>query len=463
MAKSHFWSHLIFTQHPIRALHAAWRSLLVAALLSLSLADHPALAQTSAGSAAAADTAAADTLSDIPGDAFQVVLIEFAADTTEAQRLARIAALGGELLSWIPQIQIAEVRLPQPTAQAAIQGAAAGIAALNAPELLFIEPDLPVIGVGSYNDPAFASPATSYAFSRIQAADAWQITTGSEQIVIAVIDSGVRLDHPEFAARLTPGYDFVNDDDTPDDDSGHGTHVAGLIGAALDNGQGLAGVCPGCRIMPVKVLNAGNTGIWSDLAQGIVFATDNGARILNLSLGSFSSSWTLEKALAYARQHGVLIVAAAGNQGLQLPYYPAASEGVIAVGATDAQDGWWPVSNYGVFVDLTAPGDLIYSTYHRFDNTYNGYTIMSGTSMATAQVSGLAGLILSLYPRLTPAEVTSALLAGADDLGTAGHDVFYGQGRINAAHTLTLLTETIPTANGSSGAGRVFLPAIQSQ
>ncbi|MCC6169876.1 MAG: S8 family serine peptidase [Caldilineaceae bacterium] len=452
MATSHFWSHPILTRHSKPTLRVVRRSLLVAALLFLSFATRPALAQTPADSTTVADAAVA-------GSAPQVVLMEFAANTTEAQRLARIAALGGELLSWMPQIQIAEVRLPQHTAQIAT----AGIAALNAPELLFVEPDLPVMGMGSYNDPAFASPAISYAFGRIQAADAWQITTGSEQVVIAVIDSGVRLDHPEFAARLTPGYDFVNDDDLPDDDSGHGTHVAGLIGAALNNGQGLAGVCPGCRLMPIKVLNAGNTGVWSDLAQGIVFATDNGARILNLSLGSFNSSWTLEKALAYARQRGVLIVAAAGNQGLQLPYYPAASEGVIAVGATDAQDGWWPVSNYGAFVDLTAPGDLIYSTYHRFDNPYSGYTIMSGTSMATAQVSGLAGLILSLYPRLTPGEVTAALLAGADDLGTAGPDVFYGQGRINAAHTLTLLTETIPTANGGSVAGRVFLPAIQSQ
>lgn len=439
--------------HPIKSalpLHVTWQSILLAILfaivLALPAAVRPAMAQMPTDDAASSGTD-------------QVVLMQFTAETSEEQRLARIAGLGGELLSWMPQIQVAEVRLPLPTAEVAT----AGSAALAAPEVVFVEPDLPVTGVALYDDPAFASLATSYAFSRIHAADAWQVTTGSDQVVIAVIDSGVKLDHPEFSARLTPGYDFVNDDGLPDDDSGHGTHVAGLIGAAINNGQGLAGVCPRCRIMPIKVLNATNTGTWSSLARGILFATDNGARVINLSLGSFNSSWTLEEAIAYARRHGVVIVAAAGNQGLQLPYYPAALEGVIAVGATDAQDGWWPVSNYGTFVDLTAPGDLIYSTYYRFDSPYDGYTTMSGTSMATAQVSGLAGLVLSLYPRLDAGEVTAALFAGADDLGTAENDIFYGHGRINAARTVTLLTGTIPAANGGSDAYRLFMPAIQTQ
>src|SRR5690606_15312476 len=124
----------------------------------------------------------------------------------------------------------------------------------------------------------------------VQALDAWAITTGSQEIVIAVVDSGVKLDHPEFAGRLAPGYDFINGDDQPDDDQGHGTHVAGVIAAALDNGQGMAGMCPNCRIMPVKVLDENNIGSWSSLAQGVLFAADHGARVINLSLGANVSS-----------------------------------------------------------------------------------------------------------------------------------------------------------------------------
>lgn len=428
-------------------LHIIWRSLLFVLALTLLIAPRPAVAQAPSAAAAASD------------ETRQIVLIQFAPDTSEEQRLARIAALGGELLNWMPQIQVAEVQVSLPAAQIATASALPAAA----PEVTFIEPDLPVTGVAISNDPAFASPATSYGFTQIQVPTAWRITTGSQQVVIAVLDSGVKLDHPELAGKLTAGYDFVNRDETPDDDSGHGTHVAGLIGAAINNGQGLAGVCPGCRIMPVKVLNADNLGTWGNLARGILFATDNGARIINLSLGSIYPSQTLDAAIAYARQHDVLVVAAAGNTGQQQPFYPAALEGVIAVGATNAQDEWWALSNYGDFIDLTAPGDLIYSTFHQLDNAYSGYTYMSGTSMATPFVSGLAGLVLSIYPQFSAGDVTAALMTGADDLGTSGRDLYFGQGRINAYRTLALLTATVPTANGGSTSLRLFLPAIQTQ
>jgi type VII secretion-associated serine protease mycosin len=434
-------------------LFAAGRALLpaltVALILTFIVAARPALAQTP-------DTAASGAAT---GETPQVILMQFAPDTSEAQRMARIAALGGEMLGWMPQIQVAEVRIPPAVAQVA----AAGATALAAPEVTFVEADLPVVGVDLPNDPAFGTPATAYGYTRIEAPAAWQITTGGAQVIIAVLDSGVKLDHPELAAQLVSGYDFVNHDASPDDDSGHGTHVAGVIGAAIDNDQGLAGVCPGCRIMPVKVLNADNLGTWGNLARGVLFATDNGARIINLSLGSVYTSQTLGAAIDYARQHGVLIVAAAGNTGRQQPFYPAALEGVIAVSATNAQDEWWPFSSYGDFVDLAAPGDLIYSTFAQLDNAYGGYTYMSGTSMATPFVSGLAGLVLSSYPQFNAGDVTAALLAGADDLGTPGPDPYFGQGRINAYRTLSLLTTTVPSVNGGSNSLRLFLPAIQTQ
>jgi thermitase len=148
--------------------------------------------------------------------------------------------------------------------------------------------------------------------------------TGSQQIIIAVVDSGIKLNHPEFKGRLVAGYDFSNKDAVPDDDSGHGTHVAGIVAAALDNGEGVAGVCPNCALMPVKVLNENNLGSWSQLARGILFAVDNGARVLNLSLGASTSSETLASAIDYAIESGVIVIAAAGTFNSDEPFYPAA-------------------------------------------------------------------------------------------------------------------------------------------
>ncbi len=401
-------------------------------------------------------TVAAQSPTHLAVEPEQAILIQFTPDTPQEQRMVRIAALGGQLVNWIPQINVAEVRLAQPAAQ--VMSAAA-----TAPEIIFIEPDMPVVGVDALMDPAFESDTTSYAFTRIQALAAWEISTGSPQVVVAVIDSGVKLDHPELAGQLVAGYDFVHKHDHPEDDSGHGTHVAGLIAAILGNNQGIAGVCPSCRIMPIKVLNANNVGTWGDLAEGIIFAANHGARIINLSLGSFSPSQTLNEAIAYARQYDVVIVAAAGNSGLNQPFYPAALDGVLAVSATSAQDGWWTLSNYGDFVDLAAPGDLVYSTYHDLDNTYGGYAFMSGTSMATPLVSGLAGLLLSLEPNLNAEDVATLLQDGAEDLGTSGRDPYYGYGRINAQRSLSLLIETNPTANPGNGAHQTFLPVVHRQ
>lgn len=431
----------------VRALCALSIALFLTVTLGTLVAIQPAMAQTPEQHASEQHVS-------------QTVLVQFASGTSEEQRMARITELGGELVHWMPQIGVAEVRLLQSEAGGAAMPMAA--AANSYPEITFIEPDLPVLGVALPSDPAFATAATSYAFTRIQAAEAWDFTTGSAQIVIAVVDSGIRLDHPDLVGQTVPGYDFVNEDADPSDDSGHGTHVAGLIAAAHNNGHGLAGVCPGCRLMPIKVLDARNMGGWANLARGILYAVDHGAQIINLSLGSSASSNTLQEAITYARNHGVVIVAAAGNNGASQPFYPAALDGVLGVGATSARDEWWSLSNYGSFVDLTAPGDLIYSAYHQLDNIYGGYTYMSGTSMATPLVSGLAGLILSRNPTLSPEDVHAVLFAGADDLGAPGYDPYFGHGRINAYHSLSLVTETLPAANPSTLANRSYLPLIQS-
>ncbi|MCC6457590.1 MAG: S8 family serine peptidase [Caldilineaceae bacterium] len=402
----------------------------------------------------------------------QTILVRFEAGSTPEMREALVAQMGGELVTWMHQIDVAEIRLPVESM------ADASISSLSLPSMAsemvtFAEVDWVVSGMDVPNDPDFSDAAMRYGFDHVQAQDAWTITTGAQEIIIAVVDSGVKLDHPEFAGRLVGGYDFINGDDQPDDDQGHGTHVAGVIAAGLNNGQGVAGICPNCRIMPVKVLDENNIGSWSSLAQGILFAVDQGARVINLSLGANVPSETLASAVAYAMENGVVVVAAAGNYGSSAPYYPAALEGVIAVGATNQAGTRWAKSNFGSYVDLTAPGYMIYSTYYDLNNLYHGYTYMSGTSMAAPFVSGVAGLLLSLDSGLRAEQVTEAMIVGAVDLGPEGWDAEYGHGRVNAlsallSPALELATEidtgSAPAdplpANQPAREVKVFLPAL---
>jgi thermitase len=368
---------------------------------------------------------------EAPGE--QAVLIQFGPEVSTAARDAQIARLGGRLVRWMPQIHVAEVALP---GEAGVAAAFAATAAPAGADILFVEPDQPVTAAYVPADPDFADSSRTYGLDRIQAQAAWDTTTGSPAVIVAVVDSGIQLDHPEFAGRLAPGYDFVNEDDQPEDETGHGTHVAGIIAAGMDDGNGVAGVCPHCRLMPVKVLNSANRGSWADVAAGVLYAADHGARIINLSLGAPDYIQTLAEAIAYARSKGIIVVASSGNYGSIKPFYPAMLDTVIAVGATTAQDVRWDRSNYGPHLDLVAPGDLIYSTFFQPDNSDQGHTYLSGTSMAAPFVSGLVGLLVSLHPTLTDAEVWQALMAGADDLGAPGYDIEYGYGRINAYRSL---------------------------
>jgi thermitase len=390
------------------------------------------------------------------------ILVHFNEGTSAEARAALIAEMDGELVAWILQLNVAEIRLGG--------GNAASAASLPADAngiVSYAEANLFVSGTYEPTDPDFSDNTMSYGFEQIQAPEAWDIVTGSQEIVIAVVDSGIKLTHPEFEGRLVDGYDFVNRDAVADDDSGHGTHVAGIIGAALDNGQGVAGVCPNCRLMPVKVLNKNNLGSWSQLAQGIVFAVDHGARIINLSLGASVSSETLAAAIEYAIHSGVIVVAAAGNYGSDELFYPAALEGVIAVGATNGKSKRWSKSDYGSYIDLVAPGELIYSTYYNLDNIYHGYTYMSGTSMAAPFVSGVAGLILSVAPALGAEDATEALMLGAMDLGPEGKDDEFGNGRVNAWGALQApvegLVEAVGEITGPTQQLTIYLPVLSSQ
>ena len=246
---------------------------------------------------------------------------------------------------------------------------------------------------------------TQWSVGKTNAEQAWDLSTGSSQVVVGILDTGVDAGQPDLRAKLVQGYDYVNNDQDPSDDNGHGTAVAGVVAASSDNGIGVAGYCWACRLMPVKVLGADGTGFMSGLAQGILWATDHGARVLNLSLGGPVEDLTLSAATQYAWAHGVLVVAAAGNESSPVIDYPAALPNVLSVSASDQTDRLYAFSNSGARV--AAPGEN--------STTGPGSTYVSflGTSSAAPVVSGIAGLAFSLVPEATPAQVEQAIETSA--------------------------------------------------
>jgi subtilisin family serine protease len=265
----------------------------------------------------------------------------------------------------------------------------------------------------------------------VRAPAAWYVSTGYA-VTVAVVDTGVDLAHPDLVDSLVAGWDIVGDDASPTDGHGHGTHVAGIVGAATNNALGVAGMGWGTKVMPVRVLDdRGEGDVWS-VAQGIRYAVDHGARVINLSLGGDSGGESLADAIVYAQDRGAIVIAAAGNQNTSAPFYPAAYEGVIGVSATNASDEKASFSNYGAYVDVAAPGDSIYSTLRR----PAGYGYMSGTSMAAPMVSGLAALLWTHHPEASAAQIVAAIKDGAADLGSEGWDPIYGWGRISAANSI---------------------------
>jgi thermitase len=264
--------------------------------------------------------------------------------------------------------------------------------------------------------------------------EAWNITKGSQEVVIAIVDTGVDLTHPDLASKLVAGYNTVDENTNAQDYNGHGTHVAGIAAASTDNSSvGVAGVCWNCKIMPIKALGT-SSGSIEDVAQGITYAVDHGADVINLSLGGPEGSTTLLLAVRYAYSKNIPVVAAMMNYGTGDSYYPAAYPETIAVGATDNLDVRADYSNYGNHIDLVAPGSDILSTYY-----LNQYGYMSGTSMSSPHVAGVLGLLRSLSPSRTVEQLRTILRSSADDLGVLGWDVYYGAGRLNANKALQQL------------------------
>jgi subtilisin family serine protease len=262
--------------------------------------------------------------------------------------------------------------------------------------------------------------------SCIGAEDTWEVELGSPEVIVAIVDTGIDLDHPDLVANVDTSidYDSVNNDNVAQDDHGHGTHVAGIVAAEINNSMGIAGLQQ-ITLMAVKGINQFGWGWDSDLAAGIIYATDNGARVINCSWGGYSYSTTIRNAVNYAFNQGVLVVAAAGNDGVSTPHYPSSytyALGVAALSSCSFRASW---SNWG-WDNLSAPGEMIASTW-----IGDWYAYASGTSMAAPHVTGVVAAYLSYAPYFTLLETVLHMLDNADDLGNPGRDVYYGFGRVD--------------------------------
>lgn len=285
----------------------------------------------------------------------------------------------------------------------------------------------------------------------IDAPEAWELYTGAVgAVTVAIVDSGVDP-HPEYLGRLLPGHN-TDDPAAPDltaDDCPHGTHVAGIVAAEGNNIDGVAGVVWGANVLPVRVLGHPSpcSGYETAAAAGIIWAVDHGAAIVNMSLQYCQGTQTFEDAVDYAHEHGALVVSAAGNDNLcgsGVIAAPARFANSMGVSATTDRDLLAGFSNWGAELDVCAPGGSIYSTW-----ISDSYTYMSGTSMATPHVSGLAALLKSYAPELTHDDIRGILVSTVDDLGPVGWDSSFGYGRINAYNAMESIYEeqAVPAAS----------------
>lgn len=254
----------------------------------------------------------------------------------------------------------------------------------------------------------------------------WSINRDASGVLVGVIDTGIDLTHPDIQAHLVKGYNVVKPDASPEDDVGHGTHVAGVISALVNNRLGVAGMTWSSRILPVKVLDETGAGSTYAVALGIIWATDQGAKVINMSLGNYATSGFLHDAIKYAYDRDVVLIAASGNDNTDRPSYPAYYPEVFAVAASDSNNNRAPFSNFGPYIDVAAPGVNIASTYPK-----NQYVSLSGTSMASPHVAALAALIRATNPALKNTEVMDIMRSTAQDIGDPGVDPQFGHGLIN--------------------------------
>jgi subtilisin family serine protease len=359
------------------------------------------------------------------------ILVKPKPSLSESALDALLSSLGARQHDSIPALDVRIIRVPQQASEKLL------LALQRNQDVEYAEPDFIATAIGTANDPYFTGGNQWY-LTKIQAPQAWDSSTGNSTGIVAIIDTGVRASHPDLSGKVLQGYDFINNDSDATDDNGHGTAVAGLCSAASNNGIGMAAVAWANPILPVKVLGADGSGTYSGIANGITWSADRGARIINLSLGGTSSSRTLQDAVNYAWNKKSVIIAAAGNNGNNTAFYPAACKNVVAVSATTSSDTRPSWSNYGSYVDLSAPGENILTLQGS-----SSYASWNGTSFSSPITSGVAALMAAANPALSNASIVDLLLKNCDDIGAAGYDVYFGNGRVNANRAVAAALATV--------------------
>jgi serine protease len=318
----------------------------------------------------------------------------------------------------------------------------------SADAVKYVEENVELQAQVAPNDPQYDD---QYADQQVNAPDAWDVTFGDTSVTIGVVDQGIKYDHPDLDGNMDGsvsnyGRDFVDDDSDPYPDAlsdeYHGTHVGGIAAAEIDNSEGVTGI-GNSSVLSGRALSEGGSGSTSDIADAVTWAADQGADVINLSLGGGGYTDTMKNAVSYATDNGALVVAAAGNDGQGSVSYPAAYSECLAVSALDPDETLASYSNYGSEIELAAPGTNVLSTW-----TDDGYDSISGTSMATPVVAGVAGLTLAQYD-LTNAELRDHLKATAADVGLSADQ--QGSGRVDAGNAVT--TEPGSGDGGGGGGG----------
>ena len=351
------------------------------------------------------------------------LLVRFRSETMSLARRDLIAEAGARDAGTLPATGVHILELPVEADEEAT------VRALQTrPEVEFAELDrlIPPAEV-TPNDPWYAN--WEWHLRKIQAPTAWETAVGSNNVVIAVLDTGVDSAHEDLSSKLVPGWNVYGNNSDTRDINGHGTQVAGTAAASSNNAIGVASLAWGCLLMPIRISDNSGFATFSAMASGLTWAADHGARVANISYRASTSS-TVASAAQYFQNHGGVVAIAAGNEGVFDP--SSDNPYVLTVGGTDSTDALYPWSNTGNNLDVVAPG----SAYTSVNG--GGYTAASGTSIAAPIVSSLAALLFSINPSLTGDEVQTLIKQSADDIGSGGWDTSYGWGRVNAARAVSI-------------------------